>query len=73
MANKTYKIPIVYQRMETFEVEAENLQDAIEKALKTFLVIPDEHYLEDSFEVDGIIEDNYPDEDFDMSKAMENI
>lgn len=31
-----YKIPIAYQRIETFEVEADNLQDTVDGALKTF-------------------------------------
>lgn len=68
-----YKIPIIYQRIETFEVEADNLQDAVNQALKKFMSIPDEAYLEDSFEVDGIIKDNYPDEEYSLEKAIESL
>ena len=44
---KTYKIPIVWQSYKKYEVEAEDLQSAIELALKQFLAEPDELYLED--------------------------
>jgi len=54
---KTYNIPIIYQRVETINVEANNLQEAVEIALKQFLAIPDDNYLDDSFEVDTIVDD----------------
>jgi hypothetical protein len=44
-----------------------NLEEAITKALKEFLSIPDENYLEDSFDVDlQNLEEEYPNEDFNM-------
>lgn len=69
---KTYKIPIVWQAIKEYEVKAENLQEAAEKALNQFLGKPssDGSYIEDSFEIDGIIEDNYPGEEFDYSKIL---
>lgn len=54
---KTYNIPIIYKRVDTFDIEAENLEEAMEKALKEFLSIPDDNYLDDSFEFDSIIEE----------------
>lgn len=70
---KKYDIPILYQSVQRFGVEAENLQDAITKALSRFLEIPDNNYLEDSFEIDDIVEEWYPDEKFDINKAMDKI
>jgi len=67
---KDYNIPIIYQSCKNFHVEAENLQEAVEKALKQFFSEPDEMYIEDSFEIDGIVlEDG---EDFDMDKLLKN-
>lgn len=68
---KTYKIPIIYQRCEEFEVEASSLQEAVQKALQEFLSIPDDHYIEDSFEIDGIVEDNY-NETYSIEKVFNN-
>lgn len=70
---KRYKIPIVFQKIEYYDVNAENLQEAVETALKEFFKKPEDGYLEDSFEVDGIIEDNYPNETYDINKAMQKI
>ncbi len=71
--NKTYNIPISWESYKTIPVEAENLQEAVEKALKQFLSEPDETYIDDSFLIDGIVEENYPDESFDLDKAIENL
>jgi len=70
---KQYTIPIVWQTWKTFEVDANNLQEAVQKALSQFFSEPcsDGNYLEDSFEIDGIIEDNYPDEEYDLNKAIQ--
>jgi len=38
--------------------------------LGQFLSESDELYLEDSFEIDGIIEEEYPDESFDWNKIL---
>jgi hypothetical protein len=70
---KKYEIPITWQSIKVYKVEADNLQEGITKALKQFFNEPDEGYLEDSFDVDGIIEDNYPDEDYDINKVLKNI
>ena len=69
---KIYEIPIIYQRIETIPVEAEDLQDAVNKAVKQFLAIPDENYLEDSFEVDEYVRERY-DEDYDIDKTFESL
>lgn len=70
---KTYNIPITWQSYQRFEVEAENLQEATEKALKLFLSIPDEKYLDDSFEVDEIVREENPNEDLDLAEVWNKI
>lgn len=66
---KTYSIPIVYQRIEFIVVEANNLQEATESAIEQFLSIPDESYLDDSFEIDHVyLEENYPNEKVKLNK-----
>ena len=71
--SKKYSIPISWESYRRFEVEADGLEEAIEKALKEFLMIPDEFYLDDSFEIDDIIYEEYPDEDFDIHDIYENL
>lgn len=68
---KSYDIPVIWQSMQTFTVEAETLQDAVKQALEQFMKIPDDNYLTDSFDVDTIVEENYPDEKYDVDKALE--
>lgn len=68
-----YKIPITWQGYETFEVEADSLEEAVEKGLKQFLAIPDDKYINDSFEVDDIVRDDYPNEDFDINKIIQKL
>lgn len=68
-----YKIPIVFQKIEYYTVDAENLQDGVEKALKEFFEKPEEGYLEDSFEIDNIIEDDYPNEEYDVNEALQKL
>ena len=71
---KTYNIPIAWQSYQRFPVEAENLQEATEKALKLFLSIPDDQYLEDSFELDhDMIEEEHPDETYDFKKTIQSL
>lgn len=70
---KTYKIPITWQSYKTYEVESENLEEAVEKALKRFLSEPDETYINDSFEIDSIILDDYPEEDYDIHKICQKL
>jgi hypothetical protein len=69
---KIYKIPIIWQAVKTYEVEAENLQEAAQKACKEFFNDNSvgEGYIEDSFEVDGIVEDDYPNEELDYGNII---
>lgn len=67
-----YHIPIIYKRVETFSVIADSLEEAMVKSAKEFLVIPDESYLEDSFEFDEIIFEDYP-EQVDTQKVFNQI
>lgn len=68
-----YRIPISWQTIKHYDIEAETLQDAVNEAVEQFLKEPcqDGDYLEDSFEVDPIIEDDYPNEEYDVDKAVE--
>lgn len=69
---KKYKIPIIYQRLEFFEVEAEDLQTAAKQALNEFFQIPDENYICDSFELDNDhIKENYPNEELNYNKLLD--
>lgn len=68
-----YTIPIIFQKIEYYKVDANNLQEAIEKAFKEFFAKPEEGYLEDSFEIDSIIGENYPNETYDLNEAIQNI
>jgi hypothetical protein len=70
---KEYKIPIRWESYRRIKVTAENLQSAIELALKQFLAEPDELYLEDSFEIDDILEEDYPEEDYNLQQIYNNI
>ena len=70
---KQYKIPIIYQSCQEIEVEADSLSAAVYQALKIFLAEPDENYLINSFEIDSIVDDEYPNEEFDIHQIMQNI
>lgn len=70
---KSYSIPIVWQSYKRYEVDAENLEEAVTKALKQFLSEPDENYLDNSFEFDGIIEEENPDETYNYTNVKNNI
>jgi hypothetical protein len=69
---KNYDIPIKWESYKRISVEAENLQEATEKALKIFLDEPDELYLDDSFEIDKFVEEE-TNETFDMDITIENV
>lgn len=71
--SKTYKIPITWQSFQEFEVEAETLEKAILIALKKFMSINDDNYIDDSWEIDGIIYDNYPNEKFNINDITEEL
>lgn len=68
-----YQIPITWESYKTYQVEAENLQEAVTKALSIFLKEPDDNYLNDSFSIDDIVLENYPGENFNESEAMQNV
>ena len=70
---KTYNIPIVWQSYKRISVEAENLQQAIKLALNQFLSEPDDLYIEDSFEIDSILEEEYADEEYDLTKIYNDL
>jgi hypothetical protein len=68
---KTYKIPIVWQ---SYEADAENLQEGIIKAMKQFLSEPDDSYLDDSFQFDeDYMDENYPKEEFNTEKIYNSL
>ena len=52
---KTYSIPIRWESYMRIEVRAENLQEASEKAMNEFMAIPDDYYIDDSWEIDEVI------------------
>ena len=69
---KIYEIPIKWESYKRVKVEARNLQEATEKALKIFLDEPDDLYLDDSFEIDKFVEEE-TEEKFDMDLTIENV
>lgn len=69
----TYSIPIIWESFKRYDVEAENLQDAVTKALSYFLKEPDDNYIDDSFSIDDYVLEEYPEETFNINKAIESI
>ena len=65
---KLYSIPIIWESYMRVDVTAANLQEAVDKAVNKFLSIPDPNYLEDSFNIDPIIEEENHGEEYDVSK-----
>ena len=70
---KNYSIPIVWESYKRYEVEAENLQEAVTKALSIFFKEPDDNYIDDSFSIDNMLAEDYQEEDFDIHQAIQNI
>jgi len=70
---KEYSIPITWQSYRRYLVQAENLQEAVKIALKQFLAEPDEQYINDSFEIDSIIDDEVSDETFDINQIIQEL
>ena len=68
-----YDIPITWQSYKIYKIEADNLEKAIELALKQFFSEPDDNYLDDSFEIDNIIFEDYPEEELDLFKVYSKI
>jgi hypothetical protein len=69
---KNYEIPIKWESYKRILVQAENLQEATEKALKIFLAEPDDLYLDDSFEIDKYIEEETG-EVFNEDLTIQNV
>ncbi len=69
---KQYSIPVVWQSMKRYNVDADNLQDAVAKALIQFLEEPDYFCIEDSFEIDGEGLEDYEGETYSMEDALDN-
>lgn len=68
----TFKIPIIYKTSSDFDVEAETIVEAIEKALIEFYSIPDDGYMgEITIDVD-YIKENY-DTTFDITKIKSDL
>ena len=55
--SKIYEIPIIQTSCKVYKIEANNLQEAIKEAEKEFFNEPDEHYIEDSYEIDNHVYD----------------
>ena len=70
---KTYNIPILWQSYKRYYVKAESLEEDVELDLKKLIKEPDDNYLDDSFEIDDILGDDYPDEEFDLNKVLQKI
>jgi len=70
---KEYKIPIIWESYKVYKVTAKNLQEAVSLAMKEFLAEPDENYLGDSFNIDEIVNYDYPDEKYSFLEAYQNI
>lgn len=67
-----YSIPIIWQAWRRYDVEADSLQEAVTKALKQFLSEPDDEYLDDSFEIDSIVEEEY-EESYDLKQVLDDL
>ena len=70
---KVYSIPIVWESYKRYIVNAENLQEAVKLALQQFLSEPDDNYLEDSFSIDEMVYDDYPEKDFDINEIYKEL
>ena len=68
-----YNIPITWESYMTIGVEADNLEDAIVLALKEFFSIPDDNYIDDSFQIDSMIDDDYPNEEFHFHNVYKKV
>ena len=57
-----YNIPIRWESYKRISVEVDNLKEACIKAVKEFLEIPDDNYIDDSWGLDEILKWEYSDE-----------
>lgn len=69
---KEYSIPIVWESYKRYTVEAENLHEAVTKALREFLKEPDENYLDDSFSIDHY-DESYNGETFNIGQVLNDL
>lgn len=70
---KKYSIPIIWESYKRYDVEAENLQEAVKEALKQFLKEPDDNYIDDSFFIDDNVYEDNEEESFDIHKAFNEL
>jgi len=70
---KEYSIPIYWESYKHYVVKAENLQEAVTKAVKQFLSEPDDNYISESFQIDESIDWDYPDEEFDINETYKEL
>ena len=73
MEEKEYNIPIRWESYKRYKVNASNLEEAVEKALKQFLSEPDDNYINDSFEIDEIVYEEYENESFDIRRVYKKL
>jgi hypothetical protein len=59
---KEYSVPIRWESYCTITVQASNINEACILALKEFLSIPDDNYLDGSFSIDEFILEENPNE-----------
>ena len=70
---KEDSIPSHWESYKHYVVEAENLQEAVTKAVKQFLSEPDENYISESFQIDESIDWDYTDEEFDINETYKEL
>ena len=73
MEEKEYDIPITWESYKRYKVNASNLEEAVVKALKQFLSECDYKYIQDSFEIDEIVYEEYENESFDIRRVYKKL
>lgn len=73
MEEKEYDIPIRWESYERYKVTANTLEEAVLKALKQFLSEYDCRYIQDSFEIDEIVYEEYENESFDIHRVYKKL
>ena len=73
MEEKEYDIPIRWESYERYKVTANTLEEAVLKALKQFLSEYDYKYIQDSFEIDEIVYEEYENESFDIHRVYKKL
>jgi hypothetical protein len=62
-SKQTYNIPVRWESVKVFKVDADNLDEAVKKAWEIFMGLPDADYIPDTGAVDEHVFDEYPDEE----------